>query len=440
YAASNFLETAAKVTNNEKVNRFISGGSLKAKLWTSGHNDLKLLLNGGLDYYNLLTTAIFPNSLQFESNGNGLNGVSVQGNTNNLATNISAFLVFSHYNTDGITSHTQVGLTQEDFNQNTILGESSNLIGSQTNLDQAGTRNIMQNRIIQQDKGFFAQEELNWQDKLIATVGVRGDKSSNNGDVNKLYFYPKGSLAINLHEFMEMNSDKLNLLKLRVAYGQSGNFAKFGSKYTSFVSGVVDGNPGIEIDDLLGNDQVAPERQTEIEFGADVNAFNNRVGLELTYYIKSVKDLLVEADVPWSTGFISEVTNAAELQNKGFEISANLQVIRSADLEWNARLSWWTNDAKVTKLSIPSFTTGGFADFLGQFRIEEGHSPTEIIGVAPGVDGLVVYGDAEPDFQMSWFNTLSWRNFDLIFLWHWKQGGEAINLSTLLFDLGETTH
>jgi outer membrane receptor protein involved in Fe transport len=191
---------------------------------------------------------------------------------------------------------------------------------------------------------------------------------------------------------------------------------------------------------LLGNAEVGPERQEELEFGLDIGALNNKLALDVTYYIKSVEDLLLEADVPWSTGFISEVTNAAELQNKGIEIGANLQVVKNSSLEWNTRLSWWKNTAEVTKLLVPSYTTGGFADFLGQFRIQEGHSPTEIIGVAPNEPGLVVYGDAEPDFQMSWFNTLTWKNFDLAFLWHWKEGGEAINLSTLLFDLGETTH
>ncbi len=440
FAASNFLETAAKVTNNEEVNRFIGGGSLTAKIWSSDRQDLKFIFSGGADYYNLNTTAIFPNSLQFQSDGNGLNGVSVQGSTKNLSTNVSAFLVFSHYNTTGISSRTQFGVTQIDFDRNTILGEASNLIGSQTNLDQSGTRNITQDRLLQQDKGFFAQEELNYQDKFIATVGIRGDKSSNNGDPNKLYFYPKASLAVNLHELMDFGSDDLNLLKLRVAYGQSGNFAKFGSKYTSFISGIVDGHPGVEIDDLLGNENVAPERQKELEFGFDLNCLNNRLQFDFTYYIKSVEDLLLEADIPWSSGFISKVTNAAELQNKGLEIGADFQVIRHSSIEWNTRLGFWKNTAEVTKLAVPSFTTGGFADFLGQFRIAEGHSPTEIIGVAPGVDGLVIYGDAEPDFQMSWYNTLSWKNFDLAFLWHWKKGGEAVNLSTLLFDLGETTH
>lgn len=441
FAASNFLETAAKVNNNEKVNRFLAGGSITGKLLASGSNELKLILNGGIDYYNLATTAIFPNSLQFQRDGNGLNGVSVQGSTNNLNTNLSAFLVFSHFNETGISSRTQFGVTQGDFDRNTILGESSNLIGSQTNLDQSGTRNVTQDRLIQHDKGFFAQEELNFQDKLIATVGVRGDKSTNNGDVNKLYFYPKASLAANLHEMGVVGGDAFNLLKLRVAYGQSGNFAVFGSKFTSFNSGIVDGNPGIEIDVLRGNAEVAPERQEEIEFGFDLGALKNRLLIDFTYYIKSVEDLLLEADVPWSTGFESQVVNAAALQNKGFEIGADLLLVNSHDFEWNTRLSWWKNTAEVTELLVPSYTTGGFADFLGQFRIREGHSPTEIIGVGPNPDdeGLVVFGDAEPDFQMSWFNTMKWKSFDFAFLWHLKQGGEAINLSSLLFDLGQTT-
>jgi hypothetical protein len=114
-------------------------------------------------------------------------------------------------------------------------------------------------------------------------------------------------------------------------------------------------------------------------------------------------------------------------------------------MTWFARLSWWQNRATVTELSIPSYTTGGFADFLGQFRIKEGHSPTEIIGVtddpdAADEDGLFVYGDAEPDFQMSWFNGLSFGDLEINWLLHWKQGGENINLSALLFDLNETTH
>ena len=395
------------------------------------------------------TTAIFPNSVQFQRDGAGLNGVSVQGFTKNLNTNLAAILVHSYYTDSGTSFTTSAGVTQEDFDRNTILGIASNLIGAETNLDQAGNRNVTQVRQIQQDRGFFVQEEINYNDQFLATIGMRADKSSNNSDANKLYYYPKANLAINLHNFDFFNKDGLvDAFKLRVAYGESGNFARFGAKSTILASTIVDGQAGVIVPALLGNSDVGPERQKELEFGFDLGV-NNNVTLEATYYIKSVEDLLLEADVPTSSGFGRQVTNAAQLQNKGIELALNLGLVNREDFVWNARISAWKNSSKVTELLVPAYTTGGFADFLGQFLIKEGFSPTTIIGVGPeptitlngdGDPTLAELGNAEPDLQMSWLNSISYKNFDFTFLWHWKNGGSNINLSALLFDLNETTH
>ncbi len=444
YAPSNFLQTAALITNNERVNRFIGGGTIEASLLSDTRNLLQLTIRGGADYYNLLTTAIFPNSLQFQSDGAGLNGVSIQGNTNNLNTNLFAFLEYTHYTPGGSSFKTHLGVTREDFDRNTILAEAANLIGSQTNVDQSGTRNVTQERLIQKDRGFFVQQTANFQDKVILTAGLRADKSSNNSDPNQLYFYPKASAAVNVHEIFTIDPTVVGLFKLRVAYGQSGNFAEFGSKFTEFNSTILNGVPGIGISNTRGNQEVGPERQEEIEFGFDLGLFTNRLLLDATYYNRSVTDLLLEAQVPTSSGFTRQVTNAAALVNRGLEIGLSGDILRGVDFNWAARIGWWRNQTEVTELLVPSFTTGGFADFLGQYRIKEGRSPTEIIGVGPAEDadedGLVIYGDAQPDFQMSFYNTITFKRFDLSFLFHWKQGGENINLSTLLFDLNETTH
>lgn len=444
FAGSNFLETAERITNNEKVNRFIGGLTLTAKLLQTENTLLRFMIRGGIDTYSLATTAIFPNSVQFQRDGNGLNGVSVQGNTNNLNTNLAAFLVWSQFLDNGLTFRTQLGVTQENFDRNTILGTASNLIGSQTNLDQSGSRNLSQNRLIQEDKGVFIQEEVNWEDKIIATVGLRADKSSNNGDPNELFYYPKASAAINLHKFDFLSSNTLSQLKLRVAYGQSGNFAVFGDKFTSLNGVVVDGRPGAVIGLQKGNAQVGPERQTELEFGFDLGLLNDKLLLDVTYYNKSVDDLLLQADVPTSSGFQAEVVNAAALENKGVEIGLSANIVNGQDFQWYSRVGWWKNKAEVTELLIPSFTDVGFSVGLGTFRIKEGRSPTEIISVGPAdlqdEEGVVVFGDAEPDFQMSFYNELSYKNFDLSFILHWKNGGQNINLSSLLFDDGETTH
>jgi len=441
YGTSNFLQTGALITNNEKVNRILAGGTVTAKLFNSNNQSLKLITRGGIDNYTLNTNAIFPNSLQFMNPANGgLNGVSIQGNTINVNANLAAFLVHSFFLDSGLSFRTQLGLTAENFNRNTIVGTTSNLNGTQSNLDQGGNRNTTQNKVIQYDRGFFVQEEINVSDKILATFGVRADKSSNNGDANQLYFYPKASLAVNVHEFQPLGT--VSQLKIRGAYGESGNFALFGDKYTTFDGNLIDGQLASEIFPTLGNPDVAPERQTELEFGADIGLLEDKIVLDATYYIKTVKDLLLRINIPSSSGYAIKVVNGAELENKGFEIGLNLNIVNNKDLGWNHRIGFWQNNSLVTRLDFPAYNTGAFGATLGTFRIEEGQSPTQIIGITSDPDdedGIAVFGDAQPDFNMSFLNSMRFKGFDFSFLVHWKKGGSNVNLTTLLTDLNGTS-
>lgn len=448
YAASNFLETRDKVTNNETVDRYIGGAVINGTIFQSDMQSLKFKGRAGLDYYTLSTTALFPNTLQFQSNGNGLNGVSVQGSTVTRNTNFSAFLIHDLFIGNGLSFKTQLGLTSINDFRNTILGTASNMNGDQTNLDQGSNISVDQTRIIQHDKGFFVQEEANFSDKVILTLGIRGDKSSNNGDPNKLYYFPKASGAINLHEFGVANGTFINQIKLRAAYGEAGNFAVFGDKYTSLSAVVIDGNSGATPLNKRGNPNVGPERQKEFETGFDLGFFNGKVNFDFTYYIKGVNDMLLSAQVPSSSGFTTKVVNAADMQNKGIEMGLDWNVINTNDFSWNMNLNYWKNSTEVTRLDIPAYTTGGFADFLGQFLIKEGYSPTTIIGVGPnpdvdkngdGTNDLQIFGNSQAKFNLSMLNTLKYKNFDLSFLFHWKNGGENINLSALLSDLSGTS-
>ena len=89
---------------------------------------------------------------------------------------------------------------------------------------------------------------------------------------------------------------------------------------------------------------------------------------------------------------------------------------------------------------MPPFVPPGvaFGLGLGTFFVEEGEPITQLKG--NGADGPETIGDVEPDFQLSWFNEFSFlKNFDANFLLHWKQGGDALNLSRLLTDIGRVT-
>ena len=440
FGSANFLQTVDLVTNNEGVNRFLMGGNATAKLFTTDQQSLKLVLRGGIDYYTLQTRALFPRELQFQKDGNGTDGASILGVVESRNSNIAGILVHSFYTGGGTSFRTQVGVTQENINQNFSQTIASFLVASQFNIDQASARQTQQLRTISTDKGFFVQEEINFQDKIIVTAGLRGDKSSRNGDANELYFYPKASLALNLSEF-DFMADSPVKLKLRAAFGQSGNFAPFGAIYENFLPVTIDGSTGSLINNVRGNPNLVPERQTELEYGVDVGLLDNRVLFDLTLYNKNVDDLILPIDLSSSSGFTDYFLNAAAVSNNGVEVGLELIPLTTETLNWNARLAFWLNNAEVTRLDVPAYNTGAFGATLGTYRIEEGSSPTQLIGIGPnpGENGVQVYGDAEPDFQMSWSNSLALGDLSFNFLLHWKQGGDNINLSTLLSDLSGTS-
>lgn len=453
---SNVLETVDLITNQEEINRYFSGIHANIRLFSNNTNNLKLMVKGGLDIYTLRTTSIFPEQLSYFRDPSSLSGVAVSGSTVNRNTNIEAILVHSLFLESGLSFRTQAGVIQLDFDQNTVITTGVDLIGSQTNVDQSASVSAFQNQRPQQDKGFFIQEEVNWKDRIIATFGVRGDKSSNNGDANEIYYYPKGNLALNISEFDFWSVDALNQLKLRAAYGEAGRFPNFPDRFNLLEGTVIGGNAGLQTEitngGLRGNTDVEPETQTELEFGIDLGFLNNKLNIDFTYYIKTIEDLLLRAQIPTSTGFTRQVINGGELENRGIEIGLNATPFQG-DFTWVTGVNFWRNQSEVTRLDVPAFNLGGFAASLGQYRIQEGKSATQIVGtfnpedcgtpdcsdLDPDGDGFRVYGDAEPDFNIAFTNSFFYKNFEFNFLIHWKEGGEGVNLSTLLYDLGGTT-
>ncbi len=447
-AGSNVLETVNTVTNRENVDRFIGGVTANFNLYRDEKNNVKFVARGGMDTYTLKNTGIFPQSLTFYQDPSSLRGVLLAGNTTNQNTNMQGFLVWSHYRPSGISFTTSAGATREDGNLDNNLVTATGLIGSQTNVDQADNVGVNQTRRSFINKGFVIQEEINFDEKVFVTLGIRGDKSTNNGDANELFFYPKANVAFNLPKLGITPSEKISTLKPRIAYGESQRSPVFSARFNTLAPTFIGVNSGLNTAGILGNPNILPERQKELEFGADIGVADDKVVLGITYYIKTIDELLLQDQIEPSSGFTRQWVNAGSLQNKGLEITADANIIRKENLSWTTGINWWMNRSEVTELNVDPFNTGGFAASLGQFRIEEGMPATQLVGTVrpedaatldPDGDGFAVYGDAEPDFQMNWRNSLNYKEWSLDFLWHWKNGGDNINLSTLLYDLAGTT-
>ncbi|HKK45719.1 MAG TPA: SusC/RagA family TonB-linked outer membrane protein [Balneolaceae bacterium] len=466
FNSSNQLQTRDLFSNGESVNRITTSVQANYKIFQNEASYLQFRFTGGIDFFSQNNKLIFPSILQFERIS-GSPGTLIETTTDNLNTNTSAILVHTWIPSKNVTLTSQGGFTTFNNDQNSILSVANNVLGTQTNIDQAIELTVDQTKIFQRDRGFFAQEELNYKDTYILTGGLRADKSDRNGNVDKYYFYPKASLAWNISNENFWNVKAIENLKFRVAYGQTGNLSNFGAKFTALTPSNIAGLGGILIDDTRGVANLKPERQTEIEAGFDASLSSGAASVELTVYQKSITDMLLQRELEPSTGFQFESFNSGKMWNRGIEVSLDLLPVNTSNLRWNSTLNFWRNRSKVTDLPVPPFDleAGGFSTTLGNYRIEQGQSATQIVGSDPEVDnnGNLVYrdangnvvpegqgslsiitkklGDGEPDFQMSWNNDFKIaKSLTFNFLLHWKQGGDNLNLTQLLFDLNGTTH
>ncbi|MFP2997054.1 SusC/RagA family TonB-linked outer membrane protein [Spongiivirga sp. MCCC 1A20706] len=427
-----------QATNEDENNRFIQGLKVTTNLYNGERNRVRLVFNGGLDFLANETYVYVPETHQAQrGNQNGFIGVG-KNNFTNL--NYQGIAIWNNDAMNGdLGLTTQAGISYLEQQADIVFNQATQLIPNQTTLGQGSAQSITQAVSTVKEFGYFGQIEGNYKDQIIATLGYRIDKSTLNGDPNKFYGFPRASVALNFNNFDFWSSEMFSQFKLRAAYGETGSSATFGSAFTSLNQISVGGNGGSSISALKGDAGIEPETSAEFEVGIDTR-IANKIGLEFTYYNRKVNDLILSRTLPTSSGFGTETTNLADLKNTGVELGINIDAFQNENFIWNSGVQFWLNRSEVTRLDVPAFPQpgAGFGLGLGTFYIEEGQPVTQLAGNVNGVPTQI--GDVEPDFQMSFSNQLTIaKNWDISFLLHWKQGGENINLSKLLTDLGGTT-
>jgi TonB-dependent starch-binding outer membrane protein SusC len=437
FAASNPLQTVALMQNHEGVNRIITGLGLEAVFQRSAKSVTKIIGGGGLDNYSLQTSLLFPSELQFQSVNKG---TSVQGFTNNLNTNFIISLVNTYTASNNLILTSSAGFTQENGNYNNLLDAATHLISGQSNVDQAGALTSTQFRSQFQNQGIYVQEEATIMNSISATIGVRFDRSSNNGDATKFYTYPKAGLSWNLTQSGLLDPDGVfSNFKVRAAYGEANNVPAYGSKFTAMNISNIGGLTGTIIGLQKGQPSIEPERQSEFEAGVDFSVLKGKLNFEFTYYKKNIYNFLLQSNPPTSSGFATQWNNAGDLQNQGVELSMNARPVSNRNFVWNTTVNFWLNRSEVTRLITQSIPQGSFGYVLGSYQIQQSKSATQILGL-DGPNGVAKLGDAEPIFQMNTYNEITYQNkISLRFLLHWKNGGQNVNLTNLQQDFGQTS-
>ena len=424
FSTSNPLQTFAELTNNEDVWRILGTTTARVDAVTTPTQQLRFTVTGGLDYFSQRNDILSPADLQYEPQ-DGQPGTVVLGKASDLRLNLAGSAIHTYTPASGaFQATTSAGFQYQDkdFNRTNVVGRTIAL-GLQ-NVSQAASITSQQSLQPEKNLGLYGQEEvLAANQRLLLTAGIRADRGSVNGDPDKYYFYPKAAASYRLLNPV----GGLDELKLRAAWGQTGNPPLFGARFILDSTAALGGQVGQLRPFRFGDSTITPERNTEVEAGFDAT-FGQFATLGVTVYQKTITDLLLEQNLAPSTGYVSRIFNGGKLRNRGIEAALQVSAVRATDVSWILRSTFFLTRSKVQELPVPAYLTGGFALSLGSYFIQEGHSATQIVGS----EGVV--GDANPDFQMSLSSDLNYKRFSLGFLWDWKHGGDVINLTTLLYD------
>ena len=290
FERSNPLQTAALMTNSEDVWRIMGSATGTLQALDVGAHRVDVLTTVGVDYFKQTNDLLFPPALQFEPS-DGLPGTRLLSESDNRDMTLSGNLVYT-FRGDGLTATTTTGIQYEDRELNIGRITSQGLTAGQPGVDAGVVTGVTDNQSRIKDLGFFAHEEVLLLDELLLlTAGVRADRSSVNADVDKYYVYPKASAS---YRFEELTS-ALDAVKVRAAWGQSGNQPLYGQKFTPLTAtNNIDGLPGLVVQGTVAATDLQPERQSEIEAGIDITMFDARAQLEATVFRKTVNDLLLQ--------------------------------------------------------------------------------------------------------------------------------------------------
>ncbi len=246
-----------------------------------------------------------------------------------------------------------------DTRETTAYGETFPGPGEPT-VSSAGTRLGFEERLRVVNAGFFFQNVLDFRDRYFLTAGVRVDGNSAFGENLGLQAYPKASFSWVLSDESFWPED-LGSVKLRTAWGQSGRApGAFDAVRTWDPVGW--GTAPAFFPRNVGNPDIGPERTTEIEVGFDGAFFDQRVTTEFTWYRQNTTDALFNVRQVPSQGFLnSQLKNVGELENKGVELSVNVDAIRRDNFGVAIGGSLSTNFSKVVDLGeAPEFSLGSF--------------------------------------------------------------------------------
>lgn len=221
----------------------------------------------------------------------------------------------------------------------------------------------------------FADIQFSFRNLIYLGFTGRNEWSTTLPENDNSFFFPSASLGFIFSELPGLKgNDILSYGKLRASYAKIANHATpYNILNTYTIATITDGwgtgdsfpfngVPGFIPSNTLANPNIQPEALISRELGLEVKLLSNRINFDLSYYNNQNKDLLINVPVTGSTGYNAIYTNAATMENVGFEIMANVVPVSTGDFNWGINFNFSKNNNKVLSLApgVTDIALGGF--------------------------------------------------------------------------------
>jgi len=305
--------------------------------------------------------------------------------------------------------------------------------------------------------GYYAQQTIAWRDRLYLTGALRRDASSTFGAEDRWQWYPKVSASYVISDEPWFHNSALSRpftsLRFRSALGYAGNQPSVANAYASldtYVKRVNNDHVGVVNSLTLGNALLRPERQREVEFGADMGFLTDRLNVEATVYNKKVTDALLSRPLPTSSGYTTKLDNIGEISNKGFEILVRSENLNTPRFHWGSTITYSRNSNRLDKLIGAPFTLGYanrveqgqpigyFYSELQQFNAAGGDSLDALGQIVRSPAGKMAFGkigDPNPKWLGSFLNEIRiGQRLSFRALLDGSFGGDVLNFTKRTLD------
>jgi TonB-linked SusC/RagA family outer membrane protein len=334
-------------------------------------------------------------------------------------------------------------------------GIGLSITGGYDNVANATTQTYSEKHYLTRKTGFYSQANIEYNRILNLALTGRYDGSSFLAQDNNFYQY--GSVAAGF-VFSELLSPKistiLNFGKVRVSYATVGNdnvdayslttpYLSISSANNNMIAGAsfpFEEQNGFLLSDVLGNPFLRNELVNEFEMGIELKALNNRIGAEISWFNKKVKNGLIPVSIAPSTGYNTTTINTARMQTRGIELLLNANPVKAGKFNWDLTFSFTKLKNKVLALrdDLTSVSVGFTQATVGEpYGVKFGNryardSATGQMLIDAGGLPLLdskqgVLGNISPDWLAGLTNNLSYGPFSLSFFFDMKKGGVTEN-------------